>query len=63
MVSGLGAAAIGDLAAGLGIALHELAPQAASLEEAFMELTRDSVEFRAEDVRVTTPATVTEAQP
>jgi ABC-2 type transport system ATP-binding protein len=50
IVSGLSAAAIGDLAAELGIALHELAPHAASLEEAFMELTHESVEFRAEDV-------------
>jgi len=48
VVNALGAAAIGDLAAALGIALHELAPKAASLEEAFMELTQDSVEFRAE---------------
>jgi ABC-2 type transport system ATP-binding protein len=55
VVNGLGAAAIGDLAAGLGIALHELVPHAASLEEAFMELTRESVEFRAEDV-ATSPA-------
>jgi len=47
VVNGLAAAACGDLAAGLGIALHELAPQAASLEEAFMELTHESVEFRA----------------
>jgi ABC-2 type transport system ATP-binding protein len=61
VVNGLGAAAIGDLAAGLGIALHELAPHAASLEEAFMELTHESVEFRAEDVG-TTPA-VAERRP
>jgi len=27
--------------------LHELTPVQASLEEAFMELTRDDVEFRA----------------
>ena len=27
--------------------LHELTPQEASLEEAFMELTQDSVEFHA----------------
>src|SRR5579864_4412090 len=39
-VTGLDAPAIGDLAAELGVALHELAPQAASLEDAFMELTR-----------------------
>ncbi len=49
VVNGLAAPAIGDLAAGLGITLHELAPRAASLEEAFMELTHESVEFRAEE--------------
>ncbi len=59
VVDALSAAAIGDLAAGLGIALHELAPRAASLEEAFMELTRDSVEFRAEGARPTPPPTIT----
>jgi len=48
VVVGLPAAAVGDLAAELGIALHELSPQTGSLEDAFMELTRDSVEFRAE---------------
>ncbi len=47
-VSGSSGPAIGDLAAGLGIAVHELTPQSASLEEAFMELTRDSVEFHGE---------------
>ena len=47
-VSNLDAAAIGDLAGANNLVLHELAPQRASLEEAFMELTRDSVEFHAE---------------
>ena len=46
-VSGLAAAAIGDAAAAAGIALHELTPLQASLEEAFMELTRDEVEYAA----------------
>jgi ABC-2 type transport system ATP-binding protein len=41
-VRGISAAAIGDLAARHGIALHELAARQASLEEAFMQLTRDS---------------------
>jgi ABC-2 type transport system ATP-binding protein len=64
VVNGLAAPAIGDLAAGLGVALHELAPQAASLEEAFMELTHDSVEFRAEEGGTPPPvATVTEGRP
>jgi ABC-2 type transport system ATP-binding protein len=60
VVNTLSASAIGDLAASLGIALHELAPQAASLEEAFMELTQDSVEFRAERPSATPPSPVTE---
>jgi ABC-2 type transport system ATP-binding protein len=47
-VSALSASEIGDLAGTNGIFLHELATQSASLEEAFMELTRDSVEFHAE---------------
>jgi ABC-2 type transport system ATP-binding protein len=48
LVGGLGAAVIGDLAAAKGIALHELAPEMGSLEQAFMELTRDAVEFHGE---------------
>ena len=36
---------IGDLAGGAGITLHELSPQAGSLEEAFIQLTGDSVEY------------------
>jgi ABC-2 type transport system ATP-binding protein len=46
-VAGLDAARIADLAAAHGLRLTELAPQRASLEEAFMRLTRDAVEFRA----------------
>src|SRR5439155_1401885 len=45
-VEGLDPAAIGDLALAHGIALHELTPVHASLEEAFMDLTREDVEFR-----------------
>jgi ABC-2 type transport system ATP-binding protein len=37
---------IGEVAAANEIVLHELSPQQATLEEAFMELTRDDVEFR-----------------
>ncbi len=36
---------IGDIAGGAGITLHELSPQSGSLEEAFIQLTGDSVEF------------------
>ncbi|MDI2128230.1 ABC transporter ATP-binding protein [Yinghuangia seranimata] len=46
-VSGPEPAAIGDMAAEHGIALHELSPRFASLEEAYMRLTQSSVEYRA----------------
>jgi len=46
-VRGLPPARIGDLALASAIALHHLAPARASLEEAFMELTADSVEYHA----------------
>ncbi|PPK93458.1 ABC-2 type transport system ATP-binding protein [Kineococcus xinjiangensis] len=46
-VQGLSPQQIGDAAARAGVALHELTPQRASLEEAFMELTADSVEYQA----------------
>ncbi|MDR5699887.1 ABC transporter ATP-binding protein [Agromyces aerolatus] len=50
-ITGVEAARIGDLAAQHGIALHELTPQSASLEEAYMALTADAVEYRTEAVR------------
>jgi ABC-2 type transport system ATP-binding protein len=45
VITGLESPRVGELAASGGIVLHELTPQLASLEEAFMELTADSVEF------------------
>jgi ABC-2 type transport system ATP-binding protein len=48
-VAGLTAAQIGETAAANQIVLHELAQQSASLEEAFMTLTSDGVEFKAVD--------------
>jgi ABC-2 type transport system ATP-binding protein len=45
-VTGLDAQQIGDIAFEGRLALHELSPQHASLEEAFMELTHDSVDYR-----------------
>ena len=47
-VHGLTAEQVGDAAAAAGIALHELTPHQASLEEAFMDLTRDDLEFATE---------------
>jgi ABC-2 type transport system ATP-binding protein len=46
-VTNMEAARIGELSAAGGFVLHELTPQRGSLEEAFMELTRESVEFGA----------------
>ncbi|MFI6597392.1 hypothetical protein ACIBHX_14140 [Nonomuraea sp. NPDC050536] len=46
-VTGLEAERIGELAFAHGIALYELTPREASLEEAFMELTDDSREYVA----------------
>jgi ABC-2 type transport system ATP-binding protein len=40
---------IGELAAQHGVVLHELSTQQASLEEAFMQLTAESVEYHAHD--------------
>jgi ABC-2 type transport system ATP-binding protein len=46
LAEGMTAEAIADLAAAHRIAVHELTPQAASLEEAYMELTRASTQYR-----------------
>jgi ABC-2 type transport system ATP-binding protein len=46
-VSGLSTDQVGRVAGAAGITLLELAAQQASLEDAFMDLTRDAVEFRA----------------
>ncbi len=45
-VSGMPAAQVGEIAAREGLVLHELVDVAPSLEEAFMELTRDAVEYQ-----------------
>ena len=46
-VTGMAAAAIGDLAATHGIAVHQLITRHASLEEAYLDLTGTSTEYRA----------------
>jgi ABC-2 type transport system ATP-binding protein len=50
-VDGMTSEAIGELAARHGIVLHELTPIGASLEEAFMQVTGESVEYHAEETR------------
>ena len=47
-VEGMSTDQVGDLAAAEGLTVHELFTQRSSLEEAFMEMTRDSVEYHAE---------------
>jgi ABC-2 type transport system ATP-binding protein len=47
-VSGLDAATVGELALTHGLALHELTPVRSTLEDAYMELTADAVEYRTE---------------
>jgi ABC-2 type transport system ATP-binding protein len=49
VATGLTAAEIGGLAADRGFTLHELSPLRGSLEDAFMEMTHDAVEFRTND--------------
>ena len=46
-MTGLDAPAIGDLAAEHGITVHALIPRAASLEDAYLDLTAASAEYRA----------------
>jgi ABC-2 type transport system ATP-binding protein len=61
-VSSMTAPEIGAAAARYGIVLHELTPQHASLEEAFFELTGESVEYHAE-IRGSGPRAASEVTP
>ncbi|MER6662976.1 ABC transporter ATP-binding protein [Amycolatopsis japonica] len=60
VVSGLDSDKIGEIAAANQIVLHELSPQTGSLEQAFMQITGDSVEYHtgleAEAAEVVTAA-------
>ncbi|TRW47103.1 ABC transporter ATP-binding protein [Georgenia yuyongxinii] len=49
---GVTAEQVGETAAAHGIVLHELNPQSASLEEAYMNLTQDAVEYHSEPVPI-----------
>jgi ABC-2 type transport system ATP-binding protein len=53
-IEGVTAARVGDVAAEHGLTLHELTNVEASLEQAFMELTRDAVEFHGSVATTTT---------
>ncbi|WP_136054379.1 ATP-binding cassette domain-containing protein [Microbacterium sp. K24] len=49
-IVGLPASRIGDLAAARGIPLHELTPTTGSLEDAYLALTGESVEYRTKEI-------------
>jgi len=50
-VSDLTAEQVGQIAFDAGVVLFELTPQRASLEEVFMDLTSDAVEYGSSGVR------------
>ncbi|MFJ3405761.1 ABC transporter ATP-binding protein [Promicromonospora sp. NPDC090134] len=56
-VRGAEASAVGELAASSRIVLHELTPVASTLEEAYMSLTADSVEYQSENLAAVAAAT------
>lgn len=49
-ITGLPASRIGDLAAERGVALHELTPTTGSLEDAYLALTGEAVEYRTKEI-------------
>lgn len=56
LVAGTTSDAVGEIAAADGVVLHELAPQRGSLEQAFMQITGDSVEYSSHPELATTAA-------
>jgi ABC-2 type transport system ATP-binding protein len=56
-LGGIDAARVGEIACAHGLVLHELSPRSASLEEAYMSLTQNAVEYRSSDTATAgTPA-------
>lgn len=49
-ITGTTAAAVGDLAASLGIPLHELTSRTGSLEDAYLALTGDAIEYKTKEI-------------
>jgi ABC-2 type transport system ATP-binding protein len=49
-ISGVSAASLGDLAASLGIPVHELTPRTGSLEDAYLALTGEAVEYKSKEI-------------
>jgi ABC-2 type transport system ATP-binding protein len=61
-VTGISPRSIGLAAAQHGIALFELTAMAVSLEQAFMDLTRDTVEYHSSTTGIQTPGRVVDAE-
>lgn len=49
-VTGIDAVQVGDLAAARGYTLHELSPATGTLEDAYLRLTGDDVEYKTKDI-------------
>jgi len=49
-ITGVSAASIGDLAASLGIPVHELTSRTGSLEDAYLALTGEAVEYKSKEI-------------
>jgi ABC-2 type transport system ATP-binding protein len=47
-VTGIGAAQVGEVAAANNIVLHQLADTSGSLEEAYLQVTQPTVEYRGQ---------------
>ncbi|MGO1860225.1 MAG: ABC transporter ATP-binding protein, partial [Agrococcus casei] len=50
-INGATAAEIGELAAARSLPLHELTPTTGTLEDAYLKLTGDQVEYKTKEVR------------
>ncbi|GAA5198413.1 ABC transporter ATP-binding protein [Microbacterium jejuense] len=50
-ITGVTAASLGDLAASLGIPVHELTSRTGSLEDAYLALTGEAVEYKSKEIR------------
>lgn len=50
-LEGISAEAVGDIAAKHQLTLHELTPTTGSLEDAYMQLTGDQVEYKTKEIR------------
>ena len=49
-ITGVSAASLGDLAASLGIPVHELTSRTGSLEDAYLALTGEAVEYKSKEI-------------